>query len=60
MFLVNYSCFLKRIEKNLVNHKFFGSCARSSILGPNQWGLCQVQSRTRILGMHFKNLGFLF
>ena len=31
MFLVNYSCFLKCIEKNLVNYSCFGSDPKSKM-----------------------------
>ena len=30
-FLVNYSCSLKCIEKNLVNYSYFGSCPRFEV-----------------------------
>ena len=32
MFLVNYSCFLKCIEKKLVKNSYFGNCPRFAIV----------------------------
>ena len=29
MFPINFSCFLKCVEKNLVKYSYFGSCPRS-------------------------------
>ena len=46
IFLVNYSCSLKCIEKNLVNYGYFGNCPRSAIFLLNLVWEIDCQART--------------